>query len=316
MGVYMSDDKDIMKVFYEIYEKQILPIITPVEETRRLYLKKLLITECLLIIALVLLGICSYILPEYNIVMYLLYGILMITFAVVIVLPFSRMQTFSRRFKQYLICEIIKSFGNITYSKFSNIPDEFIKKSLVVLSEFSSRIDDDCFEGYYKGVLYNVTETTLLKSDNNFAGVLILIKFNKQIRAKTIIVEKEAFGIYDLPLLQTEKEVLEEIKLEDIEFSKHYRAFSEDQVEGRYLVTTAFMERFKELKNIMKSSCARCSFFDNYVLFAIPTVKNRYEIANLFCKLDNPKRYLKFFQELSAIYAIIDYFKLDENTGI
>ena len=39
-------------------------------------------------------------------------------------------------------------------------------------------------------------------------------------------------------------------------------------------------------------------------------------IANLFCKLDNPKRYLKFFQELSAIYAIIDYFKLDENTGI
>ena len=315
MGVYMSGDKDIMKVFYEIYEKQILPIITPVEETRRLYLKKLLITECLLIIALVLLGICSYILPEYNIVMYLLYGILMITFAVVIVLPFSRMQTFSHRFKQYLICEIIKSFGNITYSKFSNIPDEFINKSLVS-PEFSTRVDDDCFEGYYKGVLYNVTETTLLKSNIRFAGVLILIKFNKKIRAKTIIAEKEAFAIYNSTPLQPEKKGLKEIKLEDIVFSKHYRAFSEDQVEGRYLVTTAFMERFKELKDIMKSSCARCSFFDNYVLFAIPTFKNRYEIGNLFCKLDNPKRYLKFFQELSAIYALIDYFKLDENTGI
>ena len=315
MGVYMSGDKDIMKVFYEIYEKQILPIITPVEETRRLYLKKLLITECLLIIALVLLGICSYILPEYNIVMYLLYGILMITFAVVIVLPFSRMQTFSRRFKQYLICEIIKSFGNITYSKFSNIPDEFINKSLVS-PEFSSRVDDDCFEGYYKGVLYNVTETTLLKSDNNFAGVLILIKFNKQIRAKTIIVEKEAFGIYDLPLLQTEKEVLEEIKLEDIEFSKHYRAFSEDQVEGRYLVTTAFMERLANLNTVFGTDKTKCSFYDDRIMFAIHTKRDLFELGSLFTSFKTPKQIETFLKEIEAVTNMIDYFKLDEKTKL
>ena len=110
--------------------------------------------------------------------------------------------------------------------------------------------------------------------------------------------------------------VLNEIKLEDPEFSKKYKAYSSDQVEGRYMVTTAFMERFKNLQTAFGSKNAKCSFCGDSLIFAISTKKNLFEIGNLFHSLENPKQMTEFFNELSSILALIDYFKLDERTGL
>lgn len=112
------------------------------------------------------------------------------------------------------------------------------------------------------------------------------------------------------------KEKLDEIKLEDVEFNKHYKAFSSDEVEGRYLITTAFMERFKNLQTAFGASKAKCSFYDNDIMFAISTKRNLFEIGNLFTSLTNPKHMTRFFNELSSILLLIDYFKLDEKTGL
>lgn len=109
---------------------------------------------------------------------------------------------------------------------------------------------------------------------------------------------------------------LNEIKLEDPEFSKKYRVYSADQVEGRYLVTPAFMERFKNLQTAFGSKNAKCSFCGDSIIFAISTKKNLFEIGNLFHSLENPKQMTEFFNELSSILALIDYFKLDEKTGL
>ena len=110
--------------------------------------------------------------------------------------------------------------------------------------------------------------------------------------------------------------VLNEIKLEDPEFSKKYRAYSTDQVEGRYLITPAFMERFKNLQTAFGSKNAKCSFCGDSLIFAISTNKNLFEIGNLFHSIENPKQMTEFFNELSSILALIDYFKLDEKTGL
>lgn len=109
---------------------------------------------------------------------------------------------------------------------------------------------------------------------------------------------------------------LNEIKLEDTEFSKKYRVYSTDQVEGRYLVTPAFMERFKNLQTAFGAKNAKCSFCGNNLIFAISTNKNLFEIGNLFQNLKNPKQMTEFFNELSSILALIDYFKLYEKTGL
>ena len=108
-------------------------------------------------------------------------------------------------------------------------------------------------------------------------------------------------------------EALDEVNLEDPVFEKKFNVYSSDQVEARYLITTAFMERFNNLNTAFGAKKAKCSFFDNTIMFAISTHKNLFEIGNLFMRLDDPNRITKFFNEIASILILVDYFKLDEH---
>lgn len=112
------------------------------------------------------------------------------------------------------------------------------------------------------------------------------------------------------------KEVLNEIHLEDPEFNKKYKAYSSDEVEGRYLITPAFMERFKNIQTAFGVRKVKCSFYGDSLLFAISSHKNLFEIGNLFTPLNSPKHIETFFNELISIFAMIEHFKLDEKTGL
>ena len=113
-----------------------------------------------------------------------------------------------------------------------------------------------------------------------------------------------------------QEEILDRMILEDPEFNNKYNVYSSDQIEGRYIVTTAFMERFKTLHTAFGSNKAKCAFFDDKVMFAVSTNKNLFEIGDLFHPLTDMKHINDFMKEISAIYEIIDYFKLAEKTGL
>lgn len=113
-----------------------------------------------------------------------------------------------------------------------------------------------------------------------------------------------------------QEEVLNEVKLEDPVFSKKYDVYSSDQIEARYLVTTAFMERFNNIRTAFGAKNIKCSFCDDDIIFAVWTNKNLFEIGNLFKRLDNPSQMSEFFNELASILDLVDYFKLDEHTKL
>ena len=186
-----------------------------------------------------------------------------------------------------------------------------------------------------------------------FKGVVISFKFNKTIKNKTIITtkwdmntartSKWMFFISLLPILvyifvvpdklvliptcvilllavlislfdrNVKQEKLDKITLEDPVFDKKFDVYSSDEVESRYLITTAFMERFNNLNTSFGAKKAKCSFFDENIMFAISTNKNLFEIGNLFQRLDDPNRITEFFNEVASILTLVDYFKLDEN---
>lgn len=135
-----------------------------------------------------------------------------------------------------------------------------------------------------------------------------------------LIILGAYFLLTKLPLSRN-NEILNEIKLEDPGFNKKYKAYSSDQIEGRYLITPAFMERFKNIQTAFGAKNVKCSFYrykfsGNNLMFAISTYKNLFEIGNLFYSLNNPKQLQTFFNELTSIFLLIDYFKLDEETGL
>ena len=112
------------------------------------------------------------------------------------------------------------------------------------------------------------------------------------------------------------EEKLEPIKLEDPRFCNKFNAYSSDQVEARYLLTTAFIERFQNLKTAFGAKKAKCSFYEDQIMIAISTKKNLFEIGSLAKSLENPDSINDFYDELSSIYRMVDYFKLDQKTGL
>lgn len=186
---------------------------------------------------------------------------------------------------------------------------------------------------------------------NVFKGIIILIDSNKEIKAHTKIqpkmdkkteiictlllvflwgsllyyaISSESYFISCIFLFSGTISIIslfshtnKEMNLEDPDFNKKYIVTTEDQVEGRYLITTGFMDRFKNLQTAFGTKNIKCAFFDNKVMFALHTNKDFFELSGgLFHSLKHPKRVKSFYEETTAIYDIIDYFKLDEKTGL
>lgn len=155
-----------------------------------------------------------------------------------------------------------------------------------------------------------------------YHGVLINFAANKNINAKTIVTSKGDKNIMNnAPLLGAiialsvfailagpyailmviailfglsiafavlslfHKEPLEKLNkivLEDPVFNKKYTAYSQDEVEGRYLLTTGFMERFNNVRTAFGVNNIKCSFYDNDFMIAIKTRKDLFELGSLF----------------------------------
>lgn len=109
---------------------------------------------------------------------------------------------------------------------------------------------------------------------------------------------------------------LKRIHLEDPKFEKKFNTYSTDEIESRYLITTGFMERFLNLKTAFKAKQVKCAFFDNYIIFAISTNHNLFEIGSLFKKLDNGEQISKFFNEFASIMLLVEHFKLNKKLGL
>lgn len=131
-----------------------------------------------------------------------------------------------------------------------------------------------------------------------------------------VFIVSMAFILIARFVITTNNKNTQQLKLEDIVFDKQYKVLSDDQVEARYLVTPAFMERFKNIKTTYGSDNVKCAFYEDNLMFAISTDKDLFELGSLNRPLNNQKYIDTLFNELIAIYLLIDYFKLDENTGL
>ena len=124
------------------------------------------------------------------------------------------------------------------------------------------------------------------------------------------------FGIKLNPILIPGKIIVDDLRyvvLEDSKFSKRFKVYSKDQVEGRYLVTPAFMERLYNLKTEFGNRQTRCAFYDNRFMVAIETRKDFFEFGNIFKPVHDGLNIYQFYRQIRAIYDMIDYFKLNEN---
>lgn len=225
-------------------------------------------------------------------------------------------KNFETKIKKDVMPQLMPAFGNFMWTNAATI-DEYTIRETTLFSRFERKIDDDNFFGTYKGIEINIDETLLeyetrdskgnRQTHTEFDGAIVTLKIPRNLNAHTIIRRRS---------MMMNKKVYQEIKLEDTEFMKKYFVDGSDQVECRYLLTTAFMERFKNLQKAFGGSSIQASFKGNQIFIAISTSKDLFSIANLSKPLNDPKQFTTLLEEFVAILSIVDELKLNQNIGL
>lgn len=109
---------------------------------------------------------------------------------------------------------------------------------------------------------------------------------------------------------------LQKVTLEDSEFNQMYDIYSDDQVEARYILTPTFMERLKNVREVIGGFDVHCLVENKYITLFIQTPNDFFEIGNMSNPINNKKNYEYIFVQLINIFNLIHYFKFDKKLGL
>ena len=126
---------------------------------------------------------------------------------------------------------------------------------------------------------------------------------------------------------------LEKINVEDPEFNSNYNIYSDNQIESRYLLSPSFIEKIKNIQSIFLVASVNFVFKEEFLyLFldgssmaselltgqkqGLQQKNGFFEVGDIGTTLIDKKIYLKLFRELISIFSLINYFKLNEKTGL
>ncbi len=221
--------------------------------------------------------------------------------------------------KQRILPELLSYVGKFEILNKKNVKEYLTSyiRSIGLFSAFDKISFDDCLRGKYNDVEFNILETHLtdvsksnrtgLTTDEKtvFKGLFICFKSFKNFKHKTIIKKETNFS----------SKGNKTVNLEDPEFEKLYQVTSDDQIEARYLITPAFMNRMVELNQKEIGKTMTISFAEGNVNIATSADKDWFELS-LFKPATNIENYRNILLELITVFSIIDTLKFDKNINM
>lgn len=233
---------------------------------------------------------------------------------------------YQTRIKGTFFSELLHVFDkNIKYAKNRKIPSSYFENSKLYNHTIEIRTDDDIFYGNYKDVDFTINETDFGYETRDskgrrhyhcmFKGAAMHFQMNKQIKSRVLIRSKT--------LLNFAPQNFEKVELESCDFAKKYNVFVEKniaggsgQIEARYLLNTAFMDRLMQIQTSFKVSKMDCSIYGNEMLVMLSTNKDLFEMNHLLGKIDDIKQYNHLFDEFASVLSFIEVLNLSSRTKL
>ncbi len=210
---------------------------------------------------------------------------------------------FKQRFKNTIIRQIIQYVdSSLSYEPTGKISrDEFESSTL-----FKHRIDryngEDLVDGRIDKTRIRFSElhaeykTTTTDSKGRqqthwhtiFKGLFFIADFNKHFHGRTVVLPDSAeklLGWLGKKLQEWNVARDDLVHMEDVEFEKEFVVYGTDQVEARYILSTALMRRILEFKRKMKVP-VYIAFVNSNLYMAISIKKNMFEPRVLGTILD------------------------------
>lgn len=334
--------------FNVFFNKNVRPKLKHIEETRKQYQ----MISCAIPVVLIVLGIIYNIfisMKNHNI------SISFTVFIAAGVIAFLCTQVlqkiYSSKAKSEVLPIILSFLGNFKINDSSEKLNTYVD-DLHLFNPFNLYVYDDRLKGKYKDLDIDIEEislenenrrqseysrikqsgsgvtsaklrlfyklfTTVLNCIENqsasistskkvFSGIFIRVPALKKYKGRTVVKAEK-----------TPHRIKEETKvnLEDPEFEKLYDTYSTDQVEARYLLTTAFMNRMVTLSQKGIGNRILVSFEKGYVNIAVSMDDDWLEIP-LSKPVTDIANYKNMISELYSVLKIIDTLKLDQNIGL
>ena len=301
--------------FYENYNKKIVPVVRQYENQRKVRLILAIVSSILLSIPGLFLLWAGFFLQGLDSDSkegVLKVGIFFLGAAWFV--WYSIKKSFENKIKSKIMPTVCSCFGAMRWYEGHYTDNEYLFSDSNVVPDFTSSSYDDVFEGIYKDVGIEIIEAEYDRGSGKnrttvFNGVIVKLDMNKNFEGHTVI---KPDGIFH----SSPNAALKHTTLEDVVFEKKFDVFTDDEVEARYLITTAFMNRLNNMQTAFKAQKVCCSFYNKYLLIALSTGKDLFSLCSLTKPIDDAQQYFQMYEEIVSIVKLIDHFKLNQRIGL
>ena len=231
---------------------------------------------------------------------------------------------YRKSIKDVIFPKIFSFFGpDYSYSQVSTLDNTRLQASDII-PYFDDWQGEDHVTGKYKSVTFEMTEATLTTKHRDskgrtrtvtvFKGMFVLFTLTQRFHGKTIMVRDGGkIGNW----ISSKFKDLKRVGLVDPKFEKLFEVYSNDQVESRYLVHPAFIERCVELAALVSGDASgrsklQMSFFNNQLLLMIESSKNRFEPKHMFAPATFVDDINEILKEMQIINTIVDVLKIED----
>lgn len=231
---------------------------------------------------------------------------------------------FRDRYKREVVGTVVNAFG-LDYDAHRRIERPEYDRSKLFRSTINRYYGDDLVTGKVDKTAIRFSEVFTQHVSNNgknttvatiFRGILFVADFNKAFIGETIVLpdrSEKALGSFGAFFQKMNFLRPQLVKMEDPEFEKHFVVYGTDQVEARYILSPALMERILTLRNKVNTGVS-LSFIDSHVYIALPINRNLFEPSGLWASIDNFKQIEEYHYLVSLCMTIVEV--LDLNTRI
>lgn len=310
MNTHQDRYHQIRCEFQEQYKKHIAPFLESKEKEKQEILKKdkrdIIAGFCIAITIL----FAGILLKASGDVFEFLFTFMVISIIGGFVSKSIRDKQFEKTIKSILMPKICPHFGNLKWFKTNSalpISDTHI------IPHYNRQDVDDSFEGEYQNTKFSIYESTYEYESGHgknrtirtiFEGILLKIEIHKEFSGNTVIRPSSFNNSNTSGLKKTE--------LEDVVFEKIFDVYTTNEIEARYLITPALMERINNIKKVFEANKIYCSFYKQNLYIGLSNSKDYFKICDMNKPLNDYSQFITMINEIISIYKLIDYLKLTQ----
>jgi len=225
-------------------------------------------------------------------------------------------RSYTKAYKKKILPNLASLFGNFEYQHDGKIDMDQMQPTKIIPHHHKYK-SEDYFSGQYKNVAIEFCEMRLTKKKKSgkrtrtvtvFKGLAIHLKFQAKKFYGHTIVQKDQGKLGEW--FKEKGSNLKRANLVDPEFEAAFDAYTNDQVEARYLIDPIMIEKIKSLYSEYNGKAISLAFHDEQMLILIASNHNHFEPANIHTLATTPESLMSMKREIENIISIIDKLSL------